>query len=94
MASAGIHGLEVTKQAQGVITINGTTGYEAAMLGIPVIVLATHCDYSFLDHVFHCPKGEGLDRWRYPPHESDVLPGRIHELMGLDRLKDKVGALF
>ena len=62
MVSAGIHGLEVTKQAQGVITINGTSGYEAAMMGIPVIVLASSCDYAFLDHVFHCPKGEGLQQ--------------------------------
>lgn len=62
MISAKIHGLKVMRNCQGVITINGTSGYEAAMMGIPVIILGTHCDYLFMDHVFHCPAGQGLQQ--------------------------------
>lgn len=61
MVSAQIHGLRVMRQSKGVISIKGTSGYEAAMTGKPSIVLATQCDFAFLDHVFHCPKGEGLE---------------------------------
>lgn len=61
MASAALPGLQVMNNSIGVITIKGSTGYEAAMAGKPSIVLASKCDYGFLDHVFHCPKGEGLE---------------------------------
>lgn len=45
-------GLDVVRQAEAVVTITGTAGFEAAVLGKPVIAFGRHNQYNFLDHVF------------------------------------------
>jgi hypothetical protein len=44
-------GLDVVKEAAVTATITGTAGYEAAILGKPVITFGQHNIYGFLDHV-------------------------------------------
>jgi hypothetical protein len=44
-------GLEVVKAADVVVTICGTSGFEAAALGKPVIAFGRHNTYNFLPHV-------------------------------------------
>ncbi len=61
IAPLDVIGLDLIKNSQAVCTISGTSGYEAAISGIPAIVLRTQCDFAFLDHVYHCPRGEGLE---------------------------------
>lgn len=46
-----IPGQEVIKRAAGVVTIAGTGGLEAALLGKPVISFGRHNPYNFLQHV-------------------------------------------
>lgn len=60
LASAAVLGTKIIENCKAVISINGSSGYEAAIQGIPAIILSDRCDFAFLDHVFHCPKGEGL----------------------------------
>jgi hypothetical protein len=60
IAPLDVYGLDLIRHSRGVCTITGTSGYEAAMMGKPAIVLSTHCDYDFLDHVLHCPRGDYL----------------------------------
>ncbi len=55
-------GINLIKKSIGVITINGAAGFEAAVLGKPVIVLSDNCDYDFLDHVQKIKNGEGLKK--------------------------------
>lgn len=45
-------GLEVVKAADAVATICGTSGFEAAALGRPVIAFGRHNTYGFLPHVW------------------------------------------
>ena len=52
--------LDVIRKVDAVVTINGTGGYEAAMLGKPGVFLAKRCDVAFLPHVVHAPIGQGL----------------------------------
>lgn len=47
-----IPGPEVIPRALGVITIAGTAGLEAALMGKPVISFGRHNPFNFLDHVF------------------------------------------
>ena len=51
MLNLAIPGPEVIKRALGVITIAGTAGLEAALLGKPVISFGRHNPYNFLEHV-------------------------------------------
>ncbi len=44
-------GLDIVRKASAVVTITGTSGFEAAALGIPVIVFGRHNLYGFLHHV-------------------------------------------
>lgn len=44
-------GLDVVKAAQAVCVITGTAGFEAAVLGKPVISFGRHNQFSFLPHV-------------------------------------------
>ena len=44
-------GLEVVKAADVIVTICGTSGFEAAALGKPVIAFGQHNTYAFLPHV-------------------------------------------
>ena len=44
-------GLEVVRKADAVVTITGTAGFEAAVLGVPVISLGRHNLFGFLAHV-------------------------------------------
>jgi len=44
-------GLDVVKEAAVTLTITGTAGYEAAVLGKPVISFGRHNIFGFLDHV-------------------------------------------
>lgn len=44
-------GVEVIKKSAAVITITGSTGLEAALMGKPVILLGKHNYYDFLPHV-------------------------------------------
>ncbi|MCB1005374.1 MAG: MCE family protein [Acidimicrobiales bacterium] len=45
-------GLEVVKAADAVATICGTSGFEAAALGRPVVAFGRHNTYGFLPHVW------------------------------------------
>lgn len=53
-------GLDVVKRSAAVVTITGTAGLEAAMLGKPVILLGRHCGYDFLPHVTLVTREEDL----------------------------------
>lgn len=46
------YGIEVVAKSVGVVTISGTPGMEAAIMGKPVIAFGEHCIYGFLDHVW------------------------------------------
>lgn len=46
------HGIEVVRRASAVATIAGTVGFEAAVMGKPVITFDRHNFYNFLPHVF------------------------------------------
>jgi hypothetical protein len=43
-------GLAVARECEAVITVTGTAGFEAAVLGKPVITFGRHNMYSMLDH--------------------------------------------
>lgn len=45
-------GLEIIRRVKGVVTISGTGGMEAAIMGKPVISFGRHNIYNFLPHVF------------------------------------------
>jgi hypothetical protein len=45
-------GLEVVRQARAIATITGTGGFEAAVMGKPVISFGKHNHYNLLDHVY------------------------------------------
>ena len=45
-------GIEVVRHARAVATISGTSGFEAAAMGIPTICFGRHTIYNFLPHVF------------------------------------------
>ena len=45
------YGLDCVRQADVTITITGTAGFEAAVLGKPVITFGRHNNYNFLPHV-------------------------------------------
>ncbi len=44
-------GVDVIRESAGVITISGSAGLEAALMGKPVIIFGQHNYYDFLDHV-------------------------------------------
>jgi hypothetical protein len=46
------YGLEVVREAKAVVTITGTAGMEAAIMGTPVITFGLHNNYNFLPHVY------------------------------------------
>lgn len=46
-------GIEVARRAAAVAVITGSTGFEAAVMGKPVISLGCHNGYNMLPHVFH-----------------------------------------
>ena len=46
-------GFSVARQADAVAVITGSTGFEAAVMGTPVISLGAHNPYNILPHVFH-----------------------------------------
>lgn len=46
-------GVNVIKNSDCVVTIAGTAGLEASILGIPVLSLSKHNDYNLLPHVFY-----------------------------------------
>ncbi len=52
MAEQGIH---IAQQATMVATITGTSGFEAAAHGTPVITFGAHNHYNFLPHVAYVP---------------------------------------
>jgi len=45
-------GVDVVRHARAVATITGTSGFEAAAMGIPTICFGRHNNYDFLPHVF------------------------------------------
>jgi len=47
-------GFEWSEHANAVATITSTAGFEAAIMGVPVISFGTHNVYGPLDHVFVC----------------------------------------
>ncbi len=53
-------GLDIVKQADVVVTITGTAGVEAAILGKPVVTFGRHVSYDFLDHVTLVTREEEL----------------------------------
>lgn len=44
-------GLDVIRKARAVATINGTSGFEAAVLGVPVLTFSSHNKYNLMPHV-------------------------------------------
>lgn len=56
-------GIEVTKQADVVVTISGTSGFEAAAMGKPVISFGHHNIYNFLPHVMVVTDPAQLSRY-------------------------------
>lgn len=44
-------GLNVVRKAKAVVTVSGTAGFEAAVMGKPVISFGRHNTYNFLPHV-------------------------------------------
>jgi hypothetical protein len=44
-------GMEVVRKSAAVVMITGSAGFEAAVMGKPVITFGQHCSYSFLPHV-------------------------------------------
>ena len=46
-------GVDVIKNSDCVVTISGTAGFEASILGIPVLSLCKFNDYNLLPHVFY-----------------------------------------
>jgi len=55
-------GLEVASQAEAVVTINGTAGLEAAVIGKPVIVFGHHNLYEVLPNVTKVSNDEDLKK--------------------------------
>jgi hypothetical protein len=53
-------GLDVVRKANALITISGTAGTEAAVLGKPVITFGRHNNYDFLPHVRVVTREEDL----------------------------------
>lgn len=53
-------GLEVVRKSRAVVTISGTAGMEAAVLGIPVVTFGRHNIYNFLPHVHPVGREEDL----------------------------------
>lgn len=53
-------GLEVARQAEAVVTITGTAGFEAAVMGKPVVSLGRHNLYNVLPHVTVVDREEDL----------------------------------
>lgn len=51
MLNLEVPGAEVVRHALGTVTISGTAGLEAALLGKPVISFGRHNPYNGLDHV-------------------------------------------
>jgi hypothetical protein len=70
-------GLECARRAEAVVTICGTAGFEAAVLGRPVIAWGVHNNYNCLPHV-------------RVVHAEDELPGLIR--WALDPAFDQVAA--
>ena len=52
MADPLEYGISYLNRAQAVSLVVGTTGWEAAAMGVPVITFTRHNSYNFLDHVF------------------------------------------
>jgi hypothetical protein len=44
-------GMDVARASRAVVTISGTSGFEGAVLGLPVICFGRHNIYNFLPHV-------------------------------------------
>lgn len=53
-------GIEVVRRATAVATITGTAGFEAAVMGTPVVTFGRHNIYNFLPHVFVVEDETGL----------------------------------
>ena len=63
-------GLDVVRQCDAVATITGTAGFEAAVLGKPVITFGRHNQYNFLPHVRLV-----TDETQLKTHLHDALSG-------------------
>jgi hypothetical protein len=60
LVDALIPGLEMVKASDAVVTITGTAGLEAAMMGRPVISFGRHNWYNFLPHVWIAEREEDI----------------------------------
>lgn len=67
-------GLDVVREARAVATINGTAGFEAAVMGKPVIAFGRHNTYNFLPHVRVVTHEAKLKKYLH-----DALNGGIDE---------------
>ena len=65
-------GLNVVRKCDAVATICGTGGFEAAVMGTPVIAFGRHNTYNFLPHVRVVTEESALKR-----HLADALDGTI-----------------
>ncbi|MFC1521691.1 hypothetical protein ACFL6Y_04705 [Elusimicrobiota bacterium] len=66
-------GIDVIRSARGVVTISGTSGLEAAMLGKPVMAFGRHNNHNSLPHV-HCVRD--FDKIPFVLNEK-ILKGNI-----------------
>ncbi|RVU36755.1 hypothetical protein EOI86_16450 [Hwanghaeella grinnelliae] len=68
-------GLKVMDKAAAVATINGTSGFEAAVKGIPLILFGMHANYRMLSHVKQITSwtdiGPALD-WVFGTEPHDI----------------------
>lgn len=68
-------GVDVVNAATAVATICGTAGFEAAIIGKPVIVFGEHNPYDFLPHVFRVGRDgtleDGLRRLLSPNFDAE-----------------------
>jgi hypothetical protein len=71
------NGLAVVKEADAVVTISGTSGLEAAILGKPVIIFGRHNIYRDLPHVFTVTNESQLKGYLANALKSRQTPHRI-----------------
>lgn len=68
-------GLEVARHAAAVAVITGSTGFEAAVMGKPVVSFGIHNGYNMLPHVFHV-----TDLTKLGDAIRAIFDGRVNEV--------------
>ena len=82
------NGIEISRKAAGIVSIAGTSGLEAAILGKPVITFGRHNLYSILPHVMTV-----TDQSQLKDYLERILSNEFESEMALDLGKRLVAAL-